>query len=951
VVTVNPLPATITGDFQICNLTSTTLSSATPGGVWSSSDPFVASIDSFTGVVDAHVAGVTTITYTLTATGCYVATTFIVDPLPDTIAGTRVVCVGQTTVLSNAMGSGTWISQFPSIATIGFTTGIVTGISAGTTTITFTLPTGCDTTIVVTVNPLPDTIVGPSAICIGNTVTYTDATPGGTWSSTSGTISIGSATGIVTGLSAGTARITYTLSATGCRITKVITINPNPTAIKGFTAMCLGNTTTLFDSTHGGTWVSADTTIVKIISTTSSGDSIVVKGMAVGLTTITYTLPTGCFITALVTVHALPANIGGPSAVCAGSTITLTDSIAGGTWSVTPTAVATIVSTTGVLSGVTAGTAIVTYTNGQGCIKTKVITVNPLPAPISGPTDVCVGSTILLHDATPGGTWSTTDTLIATIDTGLVSGISMGDALITYTLTATGCAVTAIVHVRPLPNVTVNHPDILCRHASVLLSADGAGPLATYVWNPAVPTLSCDTCQETVASPSVTTTYTVTGYTSFGCKDTAMVTVVVDSILNNIHITGKDSICAGTCTTLYAEGFPPGSLFAWHPVSGLSCTICDTVVACPDATRTYFAIAIDSIGCKDSASITVHIMPLPVLDYLPRPAFVCKGDSTQLNAFSSVFGTTFAWFPNIFLTCDSCKDPIAYDTMNLVYRVIGTTPFGCYDSIRVPVSVLENSINTINADTAICTGKSVQIQANAWSADGSDAEYLWIPSTGLSNAHIRNPLATPAVTTTYSLVITPNACFSDTLQFTVLVAPYPDLSITPPNSTVVAGTMVPMVATVNNGVIITSYAWSPSNTLSCEACYNTIATPTVNTTYTFSAESNYGCASSTSATINIFCDNSQVFIPNTFTPNGDGMNDRFYISAKGINEITRFSIYNRWGELVYDAHNISPNNAAQGWDGTYKGLVQAPDVFIVIVDAICELGAPFHYKADVSIVR
>jgi gliding motility-associated-like protein len=236
----------------------------------------------------------------------------------------------------------------------------------------------------------------------------------------------------------------------------------------------------------------------------------------------------------------------------------------------------------------------------------------------------------------------------------------------------------------------------------------------------------------------------------------------------------------------------------------------------------------------------------------------------------------------------------------------------------VPVSVLENTLNTVNADTAICIGASVRLNANAYASDGSASDYLWIPSTFLNDPHVHNPLATPTVTTTYTLVITPNACFKDTLQVTIKVDPYPEISITPPVSNVVAGTAVPLLATITNGVDIVSYTWTPAQTLSCEACYNVIATPTVNTTYTFTATSNYGCTSSASATINIFCDNNQVFIPNTFTPNGDGMNDRFYVSAKGINLITRFSIYNRWGELVYDAHNIAPNDPSQGWDGTYK---------------------------------
>jgi gliding motility-associated-like protein len=94
-----------------------------------------------------------------------------------------------------------------------------------------------------------------------------------------------------------------------------------------------------------------------------------------------------------------------------------------------------------------------------------------------------------------------------------------------------------------------------------------------------------------------------------------------------------------------------------------------------------------------------------------------------------------------------------------------------------------------------------------------------------------------------------------------------------------------------------------------------------------------------------------VFIPNTFTPNGDGNNDRFFVSGKGISTITKFQVFNRWGELVYDIRNISPNDPSVGWDGQYKGVVLEPDVFVYVIEATCNLGEHFVYKGDISIVR
>ena len=96
----------------------------------------------------------------------------------------------------------------------------------------------------------------------------------------------------------------------------------------------------------------------------------------------------------------------------------------------------------------------------------------------------------------------------------------------------------------------------------------------------------------------------------------------------------------------------------------------------------------------------------------------------------------------------------------------------------------------------------------------------------------------------------------------------------------------------------------------------------------------------------------QVFVPNTFTPNGDGNNDRFYLSGKGLGKITRMSVYNRWGEEVFHAEGIDANTPAQGWDGTYRGQILEPDVFVYVIELLCEVNnVPFTIKGDISLVR
>jgi gliding motility-associated-like protein len=186
------------------------------------------------------------------------------------------------------------------------------------------------------------------------------------------------------------------------------------------------------------------------------------------------------------------------------------------------------------------------------------------------------------------------------------------------------------------------------------------------------------------------------------------------------------------------------------------------------------------------------------------------------------------------------------------------------------------------------------------------------------------------------------------------VAPAPEFKIDiSPSDKVAPGTPVTLTAVNENpNMVISSFAWADPATLSCSVCYKTIATPFVTTTYTFTATSIYGCTSTDVITITVGCENSQVFIPNSFTPNGDGVNDRFFVQAKGISKVTKFLIFGRWGQLVYERYNIDANDAAAGWDGQYKDVMMPPGVYYYVVDATCiQNGTEFTYKGDVTIVK
>lgn len=309
------------------------------------------------------------------------------------ITGTLGACVGATTTLHDSTTGGTWYSMNTSVATINNSTGAVHGIVPGTTTILYILPP--DTAYATfTVSPIPAAITGPSSLCPGTTASFADAVTGGTWSSTNTSVgTITSTTGIYTAVmsSSGT-NIRYS-TGTGCYVSYYVTnlvgaVGP----VSGTTStVCVGSTITVSDSSSSGAWSSSNPSIATVVATGTPafGGSIgTVTGVSAGTAVITYTIVNSCgtyTATYTVTVTAgsiTPAAIAGPTTVASGSTIALTDATAGGTWSISPSAVATINATTGVVTGVATGSAVATYTvpgcGGTSSSVTYAITVTPM---------------------------------------------------------------------------------------------------------------------------------------------------------------------------------------------------------------------------------------------------------------------------------------------------------------------------------------------------------------------------------------------------------------------------------------------------------------------------------------------------------------------------------------------------------------------------------------------
>jgi gliding motility-associated-like protein len=468
----------------------------------------------------------------------------------------------------------------------------------------------------------------------------------------------------------------------------------------------------------------------------------------------------------------------------------------------------------------------------------------------------------------------------------------------------------------------------ICEGTSTNLQASGA---TSYNWTPTTG-LSCTNCPNPVANPTSTTTYIVTG-TVNGCDDTAQVTIAV---LPKPNVTAGNNlaVCFGNTATLHAGG---AQSYAWTPGSSLSCTTCADPVASPSATTTYTVTGTDANGCTNDALVTVTIHPIPNID-AGEDKTLCAGSSVKLTATG---GVNYTWSPAQNLSCTNCSSPTADPTGNATYKVVGTDAFGCSDSDEVNIVLVEKQPVSVNPDVSICEGGSAQLSATGGTS------YIWFPAFGLSSAKDPNTMATPTSTTTYNVVIKQGECFIDTARINVAVHSLPTVDAGPDQNSV-AGNTVQLKAL---GTDIANYSWSPADKLNCSDCHDPIANMLRTTTYTVSVKNQWGCEATDDVTVFVTCDANQIFVANTFTPNGDGANDRFFPQGKGITSIKRFRIFNRWGELVFEANNIPLNDINYGWDGTRGMEPLKPDVFVYIINATCESGEPIEIKGDVSLVR
>lgn len=280
------------------------------------------------------------------------------------------------------------------------------------------------------------------------------------------------------------------------------------------------------------------------------------------------------------------------------------------------------------------------------------------------------------------------------------------------------------------------------------------------------------------------------------------------------------------------------------------------------------------------------------------------------------------------------------------------TQAGCVDTMRLPnvIKIAQSPDISVAGDSIICINEFIEHLGVFERPDTGVVRWSWQFPNG-NTGSIQNPprqqYTTAGTFFVNTRAVNSDGCF-DTATKRIIVNPLPVITM-PSTITMQAGFPVTIPATYSSNTA--TWTWQPPATLSCANCPQPVASPKFNTRYRVDVVDSNGCKSRSEVEVIVICKNANVFLPNTFSPNGDGSNDMFYIRGRGLDRVKSLRVFNRWGEVVFEQQNFPVNNPMYGWDGKYKGNKPHPDVYVYQVEVFCENSQIIRFEGNVALIQ
>lgn len=440
--------------------------------------------------------------------------------------------------------------------------------------------------------------------------------------------------------------------------------------------------------------------------------------------------------------------------------------------------------------------------------------------------------------------------------------------------------------------------ELVCPNEPYQLEASGG---VSYQWTP-----EAFIDDPTSATPTVLieedTEFTVVISSECGSQT---LSVVLEVFEQSSDIIDDFVICKGDTVPIWASG---GGQYEWETAdmtSFVGSFSSEEVFVAPEVSMDFTVHITTVDGCELEETVYVDVLqdvPQPVLE---THSYLCLGESVTIHASGA---DDISWSPNEFISPTSGGVVVISTPVDKWYYVDFTNLCGTVrDSIFIEVV---HVVAQAGNDTIVCPGSSV----NLWSDGG--ISYSWSPFETVSHPKASETTAIPAESTIYEVLVTDEYGCTDVATVHVKLFPTPSV-YTSSDYYGFVGDEVQLLATgsSNNG----SYTWYPSTYLSCDNCVDPIVTSPHSITYKVAFEDENGCRAIDQVRIHF---EGLIYVPNTFTPDGDEFNNEFLTFGGNIEKF-EILIFNRWGELLFESHDINI-----GWDGTYGGKMCQDGTYI-----------------------